>query len=289
MSPSRPRVTVRQLPGWAVVATALFVAGCGKSDPGQQTTAAPTGADGSAGSSAGQGTAPTAPPVANDGPAASSTPGGSADRSGADERGVDAGASGSSGNVGMPEDSSRGGMAETDLPRSADDRGPAQGPAGRSAASMAAATQAPSQVDEADKRFIVAAALDGLFELQVSQLAAARAATSEVKALAMLLVNDHTNANAELAQLATVRGIPLPTQLPQNLQAQLRRLGQANGPRFDRDYLRRVGIGEHEKAIRTFEQAARETDDAQLKAWIEKNLPVLRQHLSEAEKLVKRG
>ena len=141
----------------------------------------------------------------------------------------------------------------------------------------------PSGADDRD--FIFAAATDGLFELQVSQLATARAATPEVRNLATMMVNDHTNANAELAQLASVRGIALPTQLPQELQAQLRKLAQASGTGFDREYVRQVGIVAHEKNIRRFEQAGREGGDPQLKAWIDRTLPMLRQHLSEAQKL----
>ena len=44
------------------------------------------------------------------------------------------------------------------------------------------------------------AALSGMFEVQASQVASARASASEVKAFATMLVNDHTQAANELAE-----------------------------------------------------------------------------------------
>ena len=180
------------------------------------------------------------------------------------------------------------GITANGLPRTQDDRRAASGPAGNTAAGMAGATPS-AQLTSGDSKFLVKAALEGMFEVQASQLAASRAAASEIKSFATMLVNDHTNSNNELNQIAGVRGVTVPNQLPQDLQAQLRKLSQGSSTAFDRDYLQQVGVKAHEKDIAEFEDASKSVDDEQLKAWIEKTLPTLRQHLAEAQKLSKRG
>jgi len=172
-----------------------------------------------------------------------------------------------------------------------DDRGvsePASGPSVGHATARASAVEpgaaSPPSARE-DRDFIFAAATDGLFELQAAQLAVARATAPDVKALAARVVNDRTNASSDLAQLAAVRGIALPTRLPRDLEARLRRLSQASGATFDREYLRQVGIAADENSIRRLEDAGDAGRDPQLKAWIDRILPMLRQHLSEARKL----
>ena len=58
---------------------------------------------------------------------------------------------------------------------------------------------------------------------------------------------------------------------------------------FDRDFVRNVGIKAHEKDIKTFQKASKDVKDADLKAFIDKTLPVLQQHLAAAEKLPQAG
>ena len=66
-------------------------------------------------------------------------------------------------------------------------------------------------------------------------------------------------------------------------------LGKKNGEEFDRAYVREVGIKAHEKDIKMFEHARKDVKDAELKAWVDKTLPALREHLAAAEKLPQSG
>ena len=124
-----------------------------------------------------------------------------------------------------------------------------------------------------------------MFEVQASQLAEQKASDSGVKSLAAMLVKDHTSANNELMQLASSKGVTLPTQLPRDKQREMDNLSKLSGAAFDREYMRRVGIAAHQSDIKLFEAASRNTKDPELKAWVDKTLPTLRDHLAQAQKM----
>ncbi len=54
---------------------------------------------------------------------------------------------------------------------------------------------------------------------------------------------------------------------------------------FDRGYVRVVGVEDHMANIALFEKARREARDRDLRAWIEKTLPLLRADLGAAKSL----
>ena len=74
-----------------------------------------------------------------------------------------------------------------------------------------------------------------------------------------------------------------------SLRRDIEKLGKKNGDEFDRDFVRNVGIKDHEKDIKTFEHASKDVKDADLKAFVDKTLPTLREHLAMAEKLPQSG
>jgi putative membrane protein len=148
---------------------------------------------------------------------------------------------------------------------------------------------APSAKDDKiarrDRKFIEDAANSGMFEVQVAQLAAAKATDPQVKSYASMLVDHHTAANNELVKIANARQIELPPAPKRSLRRDVEKLGKKEGAEFDREFVREVGIEAHEKDIRMFEKAREDVKDPELKAFVEKTLPVLREHLAHAQKL----
>jgi putative membrane protein len=152
-----------------------------------------------------------------------------------------------------------------------------------------AETNKDDKVARGDRKFIVNAAESGLFEVQVSQLAASKATDPNVKSFASMLVDHHTAANNELTQLANMKGVELPAAPPRGLRKDVEKIGKKTGSEFDRDYVREVGIKAHEKDIKMFEKASKDLKDPQLKAFADKTLPKLREHLAAAQKLPQSG
>ena len=150
-------------------------------------------------------------------------------------------------------------------------------------------TKKDDEVARADRKFIISAAESGMFEVQVAQLAASKATDPQVKSFASMLVDHHTAANNELVQIANARKVELPAAPPRGMRRDIEKLGKKNGEEFDRDFVRNVGLKAHEKDIKLFEKASKDVKDPELKAFIDKTLPTLRNHLAQAEKLPQSG
>ena len=150
-------------------------------------------------------------------------------------------------------------------------------------------TKKDDQLARADRKFIQKAAEGGMFEVQIAQLASSKATDPAVKSFASMLVDEHSKANNELVQLANARKIELPAAPPRGKRKDIEQLAKKTGNDFDVAFIREVGIKDHEKDIKMFEKGSEKVKDAQLKAWIDKTLPHLRQHLAHAQKMPQAG
>jgi putative membrane protein len=148
-----------------------------------------------------------------------------------------------------------------------------------------AETNKDDALPRGDRKFIQEAAGSGMYEVQVSQLASSKATSPDVKSFASKLVDDHQQANNELVQLANARRVELPAAPPREKRHAIEKLGKASGDKFDRQYMEEVGIKDHEKDIKKFEKASKDVKDPQLKAWVDKTLPHLREHLAMAKQI----
>lgn len=148
-----------------------------------------------------------------------------------------------------------------------------------------ARTTPDAKLARADRKFIENAAEGGMFEVQVGQLAAAKANDAQVKSFAGMLVDQHTAANNELVKIANARGVELPAAPNHGMRKDIDKLGKRNGADFDEHFVREVGIKAHEKTIKMFEKAGKDVKDAELKAFIARTLPSLRDHLAMAQQL----
>jgi putative membrane protein len=162
--------------------------------------------------------------------------------------------------------------------------GSGTGSGGTSAGASGSAATAGASLRRNERNFLTRAAGDGMFEVQASQLAEQKATDPGVKSLAAMLVKDHTSANNELMQLASSKGVTLPTSLPRDKQREMDSLSKLSGATFDREFMRRVGIAAHQSDIKQFEAASRNVKDPEIKAWVDKTLPTLRDHLAQAQK-----
>lgn len=143
---------------------------------------------------------------------------------------------------------------------------------------------ADNQSTGKEMSFIHKAAVGGMTEVKMGELAQKQAQMQGVKDFGQRLVQDHTQANQELMALAQKKGWALPQQLDEKHQQMVTKMGQYQGANFDQHFLKDA-VNDHEKDIKEFEEEAKKTSDPDLKAWIQKTLPTLREHLRIAKEL----
>lgn len=141
-------------------------------------------------------------------------------------------------------------------------------------------------VSEADSRFAVDAANGGMAEVQLGQVAQEKATDPKVKEFATMMVADHTKANEELKSLAGIKGITLPSAPSEEMQEAATDINAKTGKDFDKAYIDQM-VKDHKKTVDLFEDGQKNVKDAELKAFIDKTLPVLKTHLDHAQTIEK--
>jgi putative membrane protein len=131
--------------------------------------------------------------------------------------------------------------------------------------------------------FVKTAALDGMTEVELGKLAASKSTNSDVKRFAQKMVQDHGQANQELAAVARAKGLTVPTKLDAKHEAMVKDLSAKSGTAFDSAYASHMAKA-HTKAVALFE-AASQSSDPDVAAFAKKTLPTLQQHEQLANNL----
>jgi len=135
-----------------------------------------------------------------------------------------------------------------------------------------------------DSEFAMKAAQGGLAEVSEGQLAANKGSDPKVKEFGQKMVTDHGKANDELKAAAQKSGVTLPTEASKKEQDDANKLGQKSGKDFDEAYAKMM-VKDHEEDVALFKKEADSGSDPNLKAFAQKTLPTLEQHLSMAKEL----
>ncbi len=135
-----------------------------------------------------------------------------------------------------------------------------------------------------DVEFVKHEAAAGMATVKIAGLGVKKATRPEVKTFAQMIVKDHTAANAELTKLAATKGVELSAVLDSKHAEMFQKLEQYSGTEFDKEFLD-VAVSGHKKCVGRFEDAAKDSQDNDVKMWAVKMLPALQAHLAQAEEL----
>ena len=147
-------------------------------------------------------------------------------------------------------------------------------PAPKSAAKPAATSP--------DMAFAREAAIGGMAEVELGNLAKQKASSSDVKQFGDRMVTDHGKGGEELKQWAQSKNITLPAELDAKHKALRDRLAKLPTDAFDRQYMNEM-VMDHQHDVMAFKREASSGKDADLKAWAARTLPTLEEHLKMAK------
>lgn len=140
-------------------------------------------------------------------------------------------------------------------------------------------------VPEADRDFMKKAAEAGHAEVQAARLAVSKSTNAQVKKFAQMLIDDHTKANAQLEQIASAKGVKLPTEPSLMHKSKMQLMKMADGADFDKRFAEDMGVEAHRETIELFREGIANGRDPQVKAFAQQVLPKLEQHLEMAQKM----
>ncbi len=142
------------------------------------------------------------------------------------------------------------------------------------------------QLSSHDTTFVNQAAEHGQAEVRLGQLFVQNAQNQSLKDYGQRLIDDHNRLNQQLTQLAAQKGVTVPTAVDMHRQRELDHLASLSGKDFDEKALK-DSIRDHERDIRTFQDAAQNSQDPDVKAFAQQALPILQDHLNQARQLEK--
>jgi putative membrane protein len=139
-----------------------------------------------------------------------------------------------------------------------------------------------SKMSAADSKFIKEAAVGGMEEVSLGQLAAQKATDPDVKNFGQKMVDDHSKANDQLKQVASQKGITVPSALPASKQKEVDHLSKLSGAAFDKKYVSMM-VQDHKKDVAEFKKQSAKAKDSDLKSFASTTLPTLQDHLKMIE------
>jgi putative membrane protein len=141
---------------------------------------------------------------------------------------------------------------------------------------------AAASLSKADKQFMDAAARADMIEAHEGQMAANHASQDSVKTFAKALVQDHTPSYADLSQLAAKTGASIPKGINAAKDPAIEQLARLKGSGFDRQFTRDE-IAATRLDLALFKREAAHGQDADVKAYASKMVPVLEKDLQAAQ------
>ncbi|MDB5917921.1 MAG: hypothetical protein JWR40_2155 [Massilia sp.] len=143
----------------------------------------------------------------------------------------------------------------------------------------------PAALNKADQKIVMEIALGNMAEIAIAKIALGKSQNAEVKTYAQQMIDDHTTALGAVQQLATARGLNLPTDLDKNHKAMASKLDAKSGDAFDAAYMAQGGVADHKKMHSMLAGAEKKARDPDVKALATKMLPTVDQHLKAARQM----
>lgn len=145
-----------------------------------------------------------------------------------------------------------------------------------------AKTSVGGPISTGDQQFITEAANGGMKEVELGNFVAQKTQNSDVKQLADRIAQDHSNANQELKSAAQQDNGQVPAALDEKAMQEMNQFKKMSGAKLDRMYVQHM-IDDHKRDIAKFQEQASGGAAPQVKAFAQKTLPTLQEHLQMAQ------
>lgn len=147
-------------------------------------------------------------------------------------------------------------------------------------------TENRGSLNSADFKFAKNATAGGIGEVAMGKLAATNASSDAVKQFGQKMVDDHSKANAELAEILKSKNVVVPMEMSSKEVSMQDKLAKNQGADFDKHYINMM-VKDHKKDVSEFKDASENAADPEIKAFAAKYLPVIQGHLEMAKDIQK--
>jgi putative membrane protein len=158
-------------------------------------------------------------------------------------------------------------------------------PAQAQAQAGAEKAAAPMGLSKGDQKIVMELAQGNMAEIECAKLAQKKAKDENLKTFVPQMLDDHTKALVDLQQLASSKGMTMPTEVDKQQKAMLDKLSAMSGEAFDKAFIAQCGVSAHKKLHNMLVSAEKKAKDPDVKALATRLAPVVDQHLKEAQQM----
>jgi putative membrane protein len=133
------------------------------------------------------------------------------------------------------------------------------------------------------EEFVQKASMSNLFEIESSKLVNEKSQNTSIKEFADHMISDHGNVGTELESTVSTANLDsslVAKSLDKKHQDIINKLQKASGKDFDKKYVNEQ-VDAHKDAVKLFRDYSKNGTNADLKAFADKNLPNLEDHLKQ--------
>lgn len=153
------------------------------------------------------------------------------------------------------------------------------------ATAQTSSTGSMAKLNAGDEKALKDMAQANINEVAAAKIALSKAQSSDVKAFAQKMVDDHGAALTKVQTVAKDKGVTLPTEPDASHKAMAEKLEKESGDAFDKMYMENAGTKDHKMVLSKLESDAKNIKDPDVKALADAHTPVVEQHLKSAEQI----
>ena len=151
------------------------------------------------------------------------------------------------------------------------------------AAKVQAIKATKDPLSSADQELMMQVAKGGMMQLEVSKVAVSKATSEQVRKLAQSEVEEQTGLAAKLKEIATAKGVTLPTSPDTQTKAMVSKLQSMSGAGLDRYYVQESGVKGHQKLDKVMGSVQASAKDSGLKSLAQAAHPLVQVHLQVSQ------
>jgi putative membrane protein len=136
----------------------------------------------------------------------------------------------------------------------------------------------------ADAEFIRDVDADNFLEIRLGQLAEKRAREESVKRFARRMVEDHTSLQKQWTSMASNNGMEFKSGMGPRHRDKLQRLEKLSGRAFDREYMTLM-VQNHKDYLDYFRKEGRAAKSGPVRRLVDRGIPLLEEHVSQAKRI----
>jgi putative membrane protein len=154
--------------------------------------------------------------------------------------------------------------------------------ADNTATGAAGQSSSSAKLTDTEKQLLQKIAEADKAEIEMGQLAQSNASSPKVKEFGQKLVEDHTQNNQQLEQIAQQNGVQLQAEEKPDEQPVKNKFEKMKGPQFDKAFLQHER-DDHAKLLKELQAQKDQVQDPDVKNFISQTIDAVQQHLQIAE------